>query len=570
MRSSVRRARGSATAPGLRALVVALLGSTVPSGHAVALPLQVLAKTRVELSASGDADEFTVSARLLDDLGHGLAERDLELSAGSERWRGRSGRDGRVPPWQPRVVPGPLELRAHFAGDRRGYAAGDGTLGVEVAAPRPRLQLTAAARVGPEEGLVVRARALRRERGVPDLALSLQLDDAAPLPARSGPEGAATWRLAPEALARTGYHRLVLRSAAGQGLAEASVSRRTLRWGEARLEFGASLERGILDDRVLLRGRLRADGQALPGRELVLDSGAKAWSVRVDERGEYEAGLATTALGPGAHDLAARFAGEPGLAPVVARTSVTLPPPRARPRWPRALIAGLTAAALLVLGLRRALPWLLGRWEEWRRRPRRGSSPAPGEWQARPSFEPLVAAEVGGGPEEDPLRFVGVLWDRSVGGAIAGGWLELAAAPDAPSALRTQSGPGGEVDLRAPAPGAWWLRGSAPGYLPEQWTLRFGPQPPPPARLGLLPVREAVGRVWLEAARDLTTARPLWPLRTPQQVLGGLRPRPRAFAALSALLERVYFGPGPAAAGEGQRAAELAAAARHERGAGDA
>lgn len=529
-----------------------LAWAELPEQAAAALPLRVLARTSLTLEAKGDVRGVVLGGRLTDDLGRGLPERTVRLRVdGGASIELRTDRRGWLPGSKLALELGTHRVAGSFAGDELGYAPSQSELMVQVQPPAPRLELTLPPRIGPGEPLRLSARATLGKAPLPDLPLHWLLDGRPVGTAATDAAGQGTLRLAASDVGRHGPHRVVVQTPASAELSGATASGTVVRQVPVELELAASVEQGLLEDRVELGGRLAAEGEALPGRLLQLEwgGGAPPRETATDAQGRFAVSL-DPGLFPPASIVNAGFAGEQGLLPARAEARLVLPPPRPSP-LPRAL--AVSAVALLLAASVLAGRWLAGLRQRRAKAETHSGVPRPEDERPPPlpvwaRLEPDSGWQTG-----DPLQIRGLLWDRIDDRPICGGALRLVpcsadrAAAGGALPPTTTSQEGGRFLLPAPCPGIWTLHASAPGYLDEALPLELpSAATRGPVRLGLLPVREAVRQIWLEQASvQHPTARPIWGRLTPAQVLARLVRPPSWYTGLTRLMEQVYYAAGP-------------------------
>ncbi len=537
-------------------LLPLLVALTCVPAPAAALPLRVLARSRLELSAGGDTEQVVVRARLLDDLGLGLSERNVRLQCGERAVVRRSGADGGLPAWRlDKLDPGTHTVRAAFDGDGRGYQRSSAEREFEVRRPRPRLTLEMAARVRGERPLRVSVRATLRTKALSGLRVSLSLDEGRVVATRfTDGSGRAGFVVGAAQLGGPGQHAVVVRSEETSRLRAGYGSGQVLRELPTRLSARLELQEGLLVDRVVASGRLVAGGEAVARRRVQVRRQAGAWvSAGTDSEGRWALAWARDRLQPGLQTVHARFGGEPGLDPARAEAELVVPRLPPRSDLPQVIVALVT---LLCVGGLVAVWAARGKW-----RPAGTPQPHDDPWRAPPPPVPVVPtwSQVRGeelvAEDDRPTdRVIGQLWDRLRGLPIAGGHLRLfagAAEADATPAAETSSDRRGVFVLRPAGAGRYTLQAQAAGYVTEQRLLVVPSRLATGLRVGLMPVREMVRRTWVAAAeRHLAEGTPVWGRRTPAEVLAecvasGEEPPGGRLEDLTTLSEGVIWGRGP-------------------------
>ena len=553
---------GGSLLPGSRlGLSAILLLALVRLPYAAAsLPLKVLARTRIELDVRGDASRVVALARLVDDLGRGIPARELELRAGDQSKRGLSNEEGRLGPWTLRLPRGSTRFTARFAGDAWGFQRSAAELFFEVRLPEPRLRVDHASRLGPDAPLTLRVLAELHGRPLADLELTAEVDR---VPRggvrRSDPFGRAVWQLRPEDLGGHGLHRVRVSSGSTRELAAAEARGKFWRVLPTELSLLARNVHGILQDQVEVSGRLVAEGHGVGAQWLQITLGDRQERVISRQDGGFALRVLVAELQPGTLEVEAVFSGTGGLEPSAASTDLRLPKVEPPSLLYHGVVAATTFLLLLVLAAWQRLRAWLGRSRYRRELPEarepRAPSPLPA-WTMLPA-EPSAALP-------DPLVLHGVLWDRIEDRPLPLGTLELRPRRGEAAVARTRSGEHGAFRIQAPRAGTWWIEARAPGYLRHSQQLRLPVRgrSRQVVRLGLMPVREMVRLIYLDAAgRGANDRRPLWGWETPAQVLHATRSCSAAFEALTHLLERVYYSAGPQIEERCARARALASAA---------
>ena len=535
------------------ALTVTLAALPTPTS---AIPLRVLARSRLQLAATGNTQRVVVRARLIDDLGLGLAGRSVRLTLGERSVERDTGPDGALPAWRVEdLAPGRVQVRAEFRGDRLGHQGCRAERELEVSRPRPRLALEVADRVRGARPLRVGVRVTAGGRPVPGVVVALSADRRSVGGARStSSDGRAAWTLRPEQIGGPGRHALTVRSEATERLGPGAVAGHVLRELPTSLSVGLALEEGLLEDRLVARGRLLAGGEPVGRRPLRIRLGTEGpWAAAgTDPDGRWAASWERSRLEPGLHLLYARYLGEPGLDPAEAQAEALVPALPPRSDLPQAAVA--LATALVLAGL--AVAW----WARQRSQPLASESGPEDPWcspqpqrPAAPAWSTMDRDALQGTDAEAPDRLAGQLWDRVARRPIAGGRMRLTvgAGADGPLVAEATSDTRGMFVLQLPGAGTYTLAARAPGYVREQRRLPVPSRWTAGLRVGLMPVREMVRRTWVAAAeRRLPPGGPVWGWHTPAQVLAqSTAAAPGGdgaeLGALTRLSEEVIWGPGP-------------------------
>ncbi len=335
-----------------------------------------------------------------------------------------------------------------------------------------------------------------------------------------------------------GARRLTARFAGDAGHAAATASTIVQLSSETVTELGFADDDVPFDATVRARGRvLDADRTPLARVTVTLMSADKRrlGSATTAADGRYAINVEADLLGQGRHLLVA----------TAETREAWLRPSQSPPRpievgAPRPPPVAITIAAFAATALT-AIGFILAR----RRRERLAAAPALAVIRA--AEEPRGGLEHGRASLVSTLRrasdhgFAGLVRDSVRTRAVPGATVLLSLGADA---RRTDSAEDGRFALEALAAGEWSARVAAPGHVAERFTVTVPHRGElRGVRIDLVPVRERVFSIYRHAAMPLLPRPELWGIWSPRQIVDHVRAKrpPAALAALTALVEEVYF-----------------------------
>ncbi len=547
-----RARRSSSLGSHVLAIVAAALVATAATATAQ-LPLRVRAETRIELGVTNDANAVVLRGTLRDDLGAPLAQRRIDVSVATVAGGASIGHvvvhTDDAGSFEARfdAAPAAALVRAEFAGD----VYHDGTDAAREV--RPGLEDVRLALTVPGQGVFdLDARrhpitiVARAESGPAPVRVEL-LDELG----RKLGEGVANElgrlriELTPELLGPVGAGRLVARSAADARYAASQIEVPILRLRPTHLELraariaredvpsGAARLEARRGARVVLAGRLYAADGGRRGEAIgIYVDGGHVATVLSDEHGAFEVEATMPATDAESIAFSARYAPNgPGLGPSASAPVVVHALGEAPYRWAHRLLPPL--ALLAVFAVARSVA-----------RARRRIAARPAAQKA-----PEAARERFFGARVSAIEGV-VLGERDVPLASArvrvthaGGAIDLVTDGDGRFAIGEL--PRGDVEIAA----------SAPGHAGETLRRTLPARPRDAAIvLRLASLRAVALAAYRRVAEGWLESPDAWPTTTNPRAadLAPLSTREQA-AELAASVDRVYYGPPPADAGEVDR-----------------
>jgi hypothetical protein len=416
--------------------------------------------------------------------------------------------------------------------------------------------------------------------GAADLAITVRAGPIdAPLPAlgtiHTDAGGEGELELALGALGGAGRKRVEV-SFPGDAMWSAARAETTVHVASAT-DLELSLTSAVVSAAGRLGGHGRlsdAAGAGIAGAEIAIEgAGRRLVDLVTDRAGAYSFAIAASELGTGSIAVQAVF--DPARSGAGAGSHLQpsrspVRPVRFEPRRPVpvSLAVGafvLTAAAIGAFVLLRTRPW-----ERWLGRLRRAPAgpAAPSDARLPEGLTLARPGLVNTLRRAHDLGFTGVVRSAPSGQPLAGARVEVEIAGQAP-AQATSAADGGFA-LEDLPPGEHQARVSAPGHVavrfalgvPHRGELRG-------ARVDLIEVREQIFTLYRAVAEPLLPRSDLWGIRTPREIVDGVRARrpAPALAALTDYVEEKYFSQRTPEEAELPEAARRVEVAREEQAA---
>ncbi|MEZ4404662.1 MAG: carboxypeptidase-like regulatory domain-containing protein [Kofleriaceae bacterium] len=519
--------------------LAAVITAALPAGSALAGPPVVAIRARAALEITrvrqlGDG-QVEVHGALRDPAtGQGLGGETVALQIGGAEAGAVTGADGTFAAVLP-APPGPVDVHATFAGARSIDTAAVVAAQIDPSLAPVELAVVATAAPGGLE-LIVTARS---DDGPLALPLALRI---APTDADEPHRDLAVVAGRPTTIGRAdalgaGPRRFTVRFAGDATHAPATASAVVQLTSATHITVTAPRQVAF-DETVVVRGTVTdEDGAALPQVTVTLTDEAKRRlaSATTDARGRFRVAAEASLLGAGPHAVV--IAAEPReswLGPSQSPPStITVGAPQPAPV--AITIAAFAATALTALG------FILAR----RRRERRPAPVAADDAAIAP--DPKGGVELPRPSLVSTLRrasdhgFAGHVRDASRNRPLTGAVIVLSQGEDE---RRAEADGAGRFAFEALPAGEWAAVVAAAGHVPEQLSVSIPHRGElRGVRIDLVPVRERVFAIYRKAAQPLLPRPELWGIWSPRQIVDHVRAArpPTALAALTALVEEVYF-----------------------------